>query len=106
MNEDYKEDGGGVNYATEILMQLKQTNNKQWITIIILVTVIFISNMAWLYVFQSYDYSSSVEATGVYTAVDQSGNIITQDVSNEQWEMFMGWLNGESQGGENQNQKE
>lgn len=48
----------GLNFATEILKQLKETIKKQWIIIVILIAVLFASNMAWLYVYQLYDYTS------------------------------------------------
>jgi len=93
----------GINFATEILTQLKETIKRQWITILILAILLFASNMIWLYAWQSYDYVSSVEATGVYTAVNQSGNIVTSDITEEQWKAFMEWINGNDENNKNQN---
>lgn len=44
--------------ATELLGELK-TQTKRWFwAFIVTLSLLFISNMAWLYVFQSYDYVS------------------------------------------------
>lgn len=90
-----------INFATEILAQMKDTIKRQWILIVILIGALFVSNMVWLYVFNQYEYSTTIDATGIYTAVDQSGNIITQDVTEEQWKLFMEWMNGNSQSDQN-----
>ena len=74
------------------------TVKRQFWLIVGLAAALVISNMIWLYVFQSYDYVSEyqVDATGIYTQADNSGHIIVQDVSDETWGLFMEWLNGQS----------
>lgn len=48
----------GLSFASEILKQLKDNSKKLWIAIIVLIIALVGTNMAWLYVFQSYDYAS------------------------------------------------
>lgn len=96
----------GLNFATEILKQLKETIKRQWIIIVILIVVLFASNMAWLYVYQLYDYSSSYEysATGVNAIIDNSGNVVAQDIPDNQLQQILEILNdGESESENNQN---
>lgn len=52
-NENKIEKG---NSATDILSALLKQLKTMWIVIIMLIILLVGSNMAWLYVFQSYDY--------------------------------------------------
>lgn len=68
----------GLNFATEILKQLKETIKRQWIIIIVLIAVLFASNMAWLWVFQSYDYTSYEQTTdsgGINNYIGGDGDV-------------------------------
>lgn len=58
--------GENITFASEILSELRK-NSKRWF-IAFIVTLLFLAgtNMAWLYVFQSYDY--------VTVDSDNSGN--------------------------------
>lgn len=53
--EDTKDKG---NSATDTLSVLLYQIKKLWILVILLVVLLVGTNMAWLYVFQSYDYVS------------------------------------------------
>lgn len=53
--EETKEKG---NSATDVLGMLANQIKKMWHVIILLIILLVGSNMAWLYVFQSYDYVS------------------------------------------------
>lgn len=44
----------------ELLPEIKLQARRWFIAFIICLVLLFISNMAWLYVFQSYDYTSDV----------------------------------------------
>lgn len=46
------------NLATELLGELKTQTRRWFCAFIVTLALLFISNMAWLYVFQSYDYVS------------------------------------------------
>lgn len=62
-----------------------------WVFSVVLIVAGFL-----LYLNQ-YDYTSTTEAIGIYTAVDNSGNVIANDVTTEEWKLFMEWLNGQGQ---------
>ena len=51
-----KEEKG--NSATDVLGALVKQLKTMWIVIILLIVLLVGTNMAWLYVFQSYDYVS------------------------------------------------
>jgi hypothetical protein len=42
-----------------------------------------------------YQYDFGIEATGVYTAVNESGNIVAQDITPEMWKQFQEWAGDE-----------
>lgn len=44
------------NSATDVLNMLAKQIKTMWIVIIMLIVLLVGTNMAWLYVFQSYDY--------------------------------------------------
>lgn len=50
-------------FAFELLKEQAKTNKRQCIIIMILILAFLISNMAWLWVFQSYDYQSTSTIT-------------------------------------------
>lgn len=53
--DNVKEKGNG---ATDVLGALVKQLKTMWIVIILLIVLLVGTNMAWLYVFQSYDYVS------------------------------------------------
>lgn len=55
-NVKEKEDKG--NSATDVLSALVKQLKTMWIVIILLIVLLVGTNMAWLWVFQSYDYVS------------------------------------------------
>ena len=61
-------------------------------------TLILIVVGAFIWLWQQYDYESSIEATGIHVIIDSSGNIIAQDVSDETWKLFIEWLEGAKDG--------
>lgn len=91
--------------AYDMLQEFKALNKRLFITIIALIIALVLSNLAWLYVFQSYDYVSTATATGFYALADSDGNVIAQDISPEAWDTFNEWWvkNGNSQENKNQN---
>lgn len=46
------------NSATDVLGELARQLKTMWIVIVLLIILLVGTNMAWLYVFQSYDYVS------------------------------------------------
>lgn len=55
-NVNEKEEKG--NSATDVLSALVKQLKTMWLVIILLIVLLVGTNMAWLYVFQSYDYVS------------------------------------------------
>lgn len=55
-NEDKVMEKG--NSATDVLAALLKQLKMMWIAIFVLIILLVVTNMAWLYVFQSYDYVS------------------------------------------------
>ena len=47
-----------VSLATELLRELKRQSKRWFISFIICLILLFLSNMAWLYVWNQYDYES------------------------------------------------
>lgn len=55
MLEEKKEEKGGF-LATDLLSMLKKQLRALWVIIFLLLAALVGTNMAWLWVFQSYDY--------------------------------------------------
>ena len=65
-----------VHEAEMVRAEVREDRNK--LIILILIICLFLSNMAWLYVFQSYDYTSTITYK---TDTKEGGNaIINRDV--------------------------
>lgn len=58
MDEKEKVTENKGNCATDVLSMLARQLKTMWIVIIVLIILLVGTNMAWLYVFQSYDYVS------------------------------------------------
>lgn len=88
------------NYASEILAELRVSSTRMWrIAIAAIVGWILTAGVFVWYIYNTEEYS--VEAKGVYTAVDGGKNLVTsQDVDPETWQLFLEWLdmNGENTG--------
>lgn len=70
-----------VSLATELLRELKRQSKRWFISFIICLILLFLSNMAWLYVWNQYDYESySYEQDG--DGVNNINSSIGGDVNN------------------------
>lgn len=72
MLEEKKEEKGGF-LATDLLSMLKKQLRALWVIIFLLLAALVDTNMAWLWVFQSYDYvtvDSNGEAPANYIGND------------------------------------
>lgn len=54
---------------------LERTIKRLWITLIICLAMLFISNAIWVYYFSQYDYAATTETT-TYSQDGQGTNII------------------------------
>ncbi len=82
--------------AMEMLGEL-QAQNKRLASVIkwLLILIGLIVGGFLLYLYQ-YDFSGSIEQSGVYTLVDSSGNVISSDITPEQMEDILKIINGEN----------
>ena len=70
-----------VSLATELLRELKRQSKRWFISFIICLILLFLSNMAWLYVWNQYDYESySYEQDG--GGVNNINSSIGGDINN------------------------
>lgn len=70
-----------VSLATELLRELKKQSKRWFISFIICLILLFLSNMAWLYVWNQYDYESySYEQDG--NGVNNINSSIGGDINN------------------------
>lgn len=70
--------------AMEMLGELKE-QSKRWFRaflVMVAVEVLTIAGFIW-YLYQ-YDFTSTIEQSGVYTLIDSSGNVISSDITPEQ----------------------
>lgn len=89
--------------AMEILKELRQSNRNWRNAFFAMLIALMLTVGGFLWYLNQYDFTSSVEAIGVYTAVDKSGNIVAKDLSDEQFQMFMEWLNGQDKNNKDKN---
>lgn len=85
--------------AMEILNELK-VSMKGWRTAFYAILILLaLTIAAFLLYMNQYDYSTTIEATGLYALVDSNGNIIAQDVTQEELSAFKEWweVNGQNQ---------
>lgn len=89
--------------AMELLGELKE-QNKRLIKIVsgLLILVGLIVGGFLLYLYQ-YDFSGTIEQSGVYTLVDSNGNVISSDITPEQMEDILKIINGENESNQKEN---
>lgn len=89
--------------AMELLGELKE-QNKRLIKIVscLLILVGLIVGGFLLYLYQ-YDFSGTIEQSGVYTLIDSSGNVISSDITPEQMENILKIINGENENNQKEN---
>ena len=83
-NEDKAVEKEEKGLAMEMLGELKE-QSKRWFRafyIMVIVEVLTIAGFIW-YLYQ-YDFTSTIEQSGVYTLIDSSGNVISSDISPDQ----------------------
>lgn len=88
-----------VQYFREAV-KAAETLVKPWKTATLaLVVALVLTIGGFIFFLLQFNFESSNEANGIYAQIDANGNIISQDVSPEQWEAFTKWweINGNSQ---------
>lgn len=103
-NEDKAVEREEKGLAMEMLGELKE-QSKRWFhafLVMVLVEVLTIAGFIW-YLYQ-YDFTSTIEQSGVYVLMDSSGNVISADISEEQIKDILEILNnGKDKGEQEQN---
>lgn len=74
------------NSATDVLSALVKQLKTMWIVIILLILLLVGTNMAWLYVFQSYDYVTQDGEGYNYYNKEVSGDVHNGTENTEQKE--------------------
>ena len=93
--------------AMEILVELR-TNCKRWFAAFMIVLFLWAATIIGFLWYQSlWDYTttSTYEANGIYALIDSNGNILAQDVSQEQLDAFAEWWNANGNSQTDNNQK-
>lgn len=72
-------------YVAYEMSERRHEKREKWYSrvIVFLITLLVLCNMIWLYVFQSYDFLSETQYSGVYNLVDSQGNVISSDITPE-----------------------
>ena len=76
----------------ETMVQANMETARHWkhaLVSIIFAWLLTVAGFIW-YIAQ-YDYVSYNEAQGIYAMIDANGNIVSQDITPEQWEAFIEW---------------
>lgn len=100
VDEQYKAlDGTQTGYATYMLAMMKSSMKWLYRVIFGLMATIAITVVAFVWLWQQYEYVSDIEMTGVYNLMDSNGNVIASDVTPEMLEAFEEWwsIYGENQ---------
>lgn len=89
--------------AMEMLAELK-AQSKRWFTAFVIALILELFTIfGFIWYLNQYDYSSTIEQTGVYTFMDSEGNVISTDIDPEQMVEIMEIINnGDSQGHKDQ----
>lgn len=81
------------NLAMEMLKELKE-QSKRWFRAFIIMVVVEVATIAgFIWYLYQYDFTSTIEQTGIYTLVDSQGNVISSDITPEQIEKIMEIIN-------------
>ncbi len=71
---------------------------------VFVVVFLWVSTIAgFIWYLNQYDFTSTVEQTGVYTLSDSQGNVISSDITPEQISEILEILDGEDEGDQKEN---
>ena len=80
-NMSEKEDRG---LAMEMLGEIKEQSKRWFRAFLITVAIEALTIMGFIWYLYQYDFTSTIEQSGVYTLIDSSGNVISSDIQPEQ----------------------
>lgn len=87
--------------AMEILGELKTQNKRLSRSVAGLIVLVGLIVGAFLLYLYQYDFSGTIEQSGVYTLIDSDGNVISSDITPEQMEDILKIINGENKDNKN-----
>lgn len=101
--EEKVSEQGEKGIAMELLGELK-AQNKRLIKVIagLMVMIALIVGGFLLYLYQ-YDFSGTIEQSGVYALMDSDGNVISSDITEKQMEEILKIINGKSESDKEEN---
>ena len=82
--EENKVEKQDKSLALEMLAELKEQSKRWFRSFIIMVCVEVATIAGFIWYLYQYDFTSTIEQTGVYTLIDSSGNVISADIQPEQ----------------------
>lgn len=62
-------------------MHMARADRRMFYERICWATVLIITVLAFVWLWQQYDYKSTIDTSGVYNLVDSQGNVLTSDIS-------------------------
>lgn len=95
-NENKKDEKG---IAMEMLGELKEQSKRWFRAFLVMVGVEVLTIAGFIWYLYQYDFTSTIEQTGIYTLTDSQGNVISADITPEQAIEIMEIINN----GNNQN---
>lgn len=72
-----------LNIANELLQEMKLAAKMAHIALITVAALWFMTIMAFIWYLYQYDFTATVEQTGIYTLMDSQGNVISSDLTAE-----------------------
>ena len=91
-------------FVLELLSEIKEQSRRWFRAFLIMVVVEVMTIAGFIWYLYQYDFTSTIEQTGVYTLIDSSGNVISSDITPDQINEILEIINnGKDQGNEKQN---
>lgn len=78
----------------ELLKEMKNQSLRWFRAFIAMAIIEVVTIVIFIWYLNQYDFSSSVEQTGVYTFSDSEGNVISSDITPEQMKEILEVING------------
>ncbi len=82
--------------AMELLMEIRLQTKRWMIAFFTVVILWFATIVGFVWYLNQYDFTSTVEQTGLYTFSDSNGNVISSDITDEQMKEILEIINGEN----------
>lgn len=98
-NEELKEDVKNFSeksIAMELLCEIRAQTKRWMISFFAVIILWFATIVGFIWYLNQYDFTSTVEQTGLYTFSDSDGNVISSDITDEQMKEIMEIINGKN----------